>query len=188
MTHTPRDTIKFDGEEAGAGYASPLLDLIASAVLLVLTVIVMIASTNLRMPGGLATAPGLLPFLVAASLFLMALMLGWTALQRKRAGFSAGPDEVRDTPEDMRALGLALVVATYIGCLQYLAFQYGFVVGEIYFILSAFEPVTIVALSAIIHMSWRGPLWITASISTAWTLVLSIVFQKVFTIPLPGGF
>ena len=61
-------------------------------------------------------------------------------------------------------------------------------IGGVYYVLSAFEPVTIVALTAIIHMAWRGPLWVTVSISTAWTHILSIVFQKVFTIPLPGGF
>jgi len=184
----PNEAINFDGEEAGSGYASPMLDLIASCFIIGLTVIVMIASWNLKIPGGLATAPGLLPFLTAASLCIMSLVLAATALQRHKAGVVAGADEIRDTREDMRALALAVTVAIYIACLQFLAFQQGFLIGGAHFILSAFEPVTIIALTTIIHMSWRGPIWITVSISTAWTLILSGVFQKVFNIPLPGGF
>ena len=43
-------------------------------------------------------------------------------------------------------------------------------------------------LCTIIHISWRGPFWITAAISFSWTIVLSLVFQLVFRIPLPGSF
>jgi hypothetical protein len=188
MSKTPSEPIKFDGEEAGAGFASPRLDLIAAAVLIGLTIIVMIASVQLSVPGGWTTAPGLLPFLTAASLCIMAVMLGLTAIQRRRAGVAAESDEIRNTDEDLRTLALALTVALYIACLQYLAFQHSMTVGGVHFVVSAFEPVTIVALSAIIHLSWRGPLWITVLISSVWSLLLSIVFQKVFTIPLPGGF
>ncbi|MEP1209565.1 MAG: tripartite tricarboxylate transporter TctB family protein [Rhizobiaceae bacterium] len=188
MSKTPTEAIKFEGEEAGAGYASPMLDLIASGFVVALTVVVMIASWQLKVPGGLATAPGLLPFLTAASLFIMALALAATALKRHRAGVVAAADEVRDPAQDRRTLVLALTVAVYIACLQFLAFQYGFNIAGAHFILSAFEPVTIVALTVIMHISWRGPIWITVSISTAWTLILSLVFQKMFNIPLPGGF
>lgn len=188
MSNPSPETVKFDGEEAGAGYASPFLDLIATGFLMVLTVIVMIASWSLKVPGSLATAPGLLPFLTAASLFIMALMLGATAIQRHRAGVTSDPEDARNPQEDRRALGLAIAVAVYVACLQFLAFQHGMTIAGVYYVLSAFEPVTIVALTTIIHMAWRGPLWITVSVSTAWTLILSIVFQKVFAIPLPGGF
>lgn len=188
MSKAPTETVKFEGEEAGSGYASPMLDLIASGFVIGLTIVVMIASWQLKVPGGLATAPGLLPFLTAASLCIMALVLASTALQRHRAGVRAAPDEARDPAQDRRTLALAITVAIYIACLQYLAFQLGFNVGGAHFILSAFEPVTIVALAAIIHMSWRGPLWITVLVSTSWTLILSLVFQKMFNIPLPGGF
>lgn len=188
-----QNEIKFEGEEAQAGYASPRLDLIAAVFLIALSVIVMIASLRLPLPGGVYTAPGLLPFLTAASLLLMALMLGYTALQRRRSGVedTTGENvgsEDRDTNQDIRSLLLALSVAIYIGALHYLAFQKPVVLAGLDFTLSAFEPVTIVALAAIIHMFWRGPLWVTVIVSVAWALVLSVVFQKAFLIPLPGGF
>ena len=108
-------------------------------------------------------------------------------LDAAAAGLEA-PEEDRDRAEYLRILALAVLVACYIGCLHLLAFQHGFTILGVYFTLSAFEPTTIIALATIIHVFWGGPIWITTSISVGWTLVLSVVFQKVFVIPLPGGF
>lgn len=188
MSETRETDVKFEGEEAGAGHAAPGLDLVAAAFLIALSVLVMVASVMLPVPGGVRTAPGLLPFLTAASLGVMAVLLGISALSRRRAGVVSDPAEARDNAEDRRALMLALTVALYIAALQMLAFQVFFSVAGVAFVLSAFEPVTIIALAAIIHVSWRGPLWITALISAGWALALSLVFQKLFSIPLPGGF
>lgn len=188
MSEPTSDQVKFEGEEAGSGHASPLLDLTASAFLLVLSAVVLVASIRLPVPGDLLTAPGLLPVLTAASLAGMALMLGFSALGRHRAGVVMDPDETRDPQSDRRTLMLVSAVFIQIVALQSLAFQYYFTISDVNFVLSAFEPVTIIALTAIIHASWRGPLWITVLISTLWTLGLSLVFQKLFQIPLPGGF
>ncbi|RMD95742.1 MAG: hypothetical protein D6811_00170 [Alphaproteobacteria bacterium] len=187
MSGEDKESFRFEGEEAGAGYAPPLLDLIAAGFLVALSVAVMIASLRLPVPGDLRTAPGLLPFLTAASLCGMALFLGYAALRRRRAGATAaaGP---RDLGTDLRTLGLVAALVVYVGCLDLLPFSHGFSIGGVYFTLTTFEPATIVALAAIIHAFWRGPLWITTAVSAGWTLTLSVVFQKVFVIPLPGGF
>ena len=188
MEKSPGDQIKFDGEEAGAGHSAPGADLFAAGFLIALSILVMVASVQLPVPGDLRTAPGLLPFLTGASLAVMALMLGHSAWKRRKAGVVMNPEDARNKEEDKRALLLAAVVAIYILALQYLAFQVYWTVAGVPIVLSAFEPVTIVALSAIIHVSWRGALWVTVSISAFWTLLLSLVFQKLFLIPLPGGF
>lgn len=191
MTQNCNETVEFEGEEAGAGYASPSLDLAATIVLIALSIVVMVASFSLPAPGGLLTAPGLLPFLTAASLFLMAVMLGLTALQRRAAGKASGADDAvdsRDASEDIGSLLLAVSVAAYIGALHFLAFQYHVTLAGMHYTLSAFEPVTIITLATIIQSVWRGPLWITTCVSISWTLLLSLVFQKIFLIPLPGGF
>lgn len=188
MNQNHNEVVKFQGEEAGAGYASPVLDLIAALALIILSIVVMVASFALPAPGGVLTAPGLLPFLTAASLFLMALMLGVTALQRRAAGESSEVYNNRQSTEDRGALLLAVSIAVYIGALQFLAFQYNTVIAGVHYTISAFEPVTIVAIATIIQTVWRGPLWITTCVSIGWTMLLSIVFQKVFQIPLPGGF
>lgn len=188
MSNTDGKHIEFEGEEAGAGFASPGLDLFASAFLLVLSVVVIGASIALPVPGNWTTAPGLLPLLTGASLGAMAILLGVSAWNRRRAGVISDPDEARSGESDKRAALLAVTIAVYIAALQFLAFQVFFSVIGISFVLSAFEPVTTIAVAAIIHVSWRGPLWITVLISASWTLTLTLVFQKIFSIPLPGGF
>lgn len=118
----------------------------------------------------------------------MAVLLGVSALKRHRAGIGFAEEDRRDRAEDLRTLALAGAVAVYILALQMLAFQVYFAIAGVPFVLSAFEPVTLVALAAIIHVAWRGPLWITTLVATGWTLALSLTFQKLFNIPLPGGF
>jgi len=188
MSDSQQAEIKFEGEEANSGYASPTLDLVATAFLVLLAVVIMAASVALPVPGDVTTAPGLLPFLVAATLLLMALGLGASALARRRTGTPLAVLAERDLPTDLRTLYLGVAVAAYIAALQLFAYQLrlGFLGFE--FRLTAFEPVTILALAAIIHMNWRGPIWITTCVSVGWTVTLSLVFQKVFNIPLPGSF
>ena len=188
MGQSKSDAVGFEGEEAGAGLAAPGLDLLAAGFLFALSVLVMIASWRLPLPDELRTAPGLLPFLTAASLGVMSIVLASSALKRRRDGVVMDPSEIRDSAEDGRVVVLALTVAIYIAALQLLAFQVFFAIAGVALVLSAFEPVTTIALATIIHFFWRGPLWITVVISTGWTLTLSLVFQKVFAIPLPGGF
>lgn len=177
------DQISFEGEETGAGHAAPGLDLIATGFLIVLSILAMAAS--LTLPGALTTAPAFLPFLTAASLLVMAILLGVSALGRRRAGVVTDPADARNSGEDRRTLLLVVTVALYIAALQLLAFQAFFSIAGIPLILSAFEPATVLALATIIHLSWRGALWITVLIAAGWTFTLSPVFQKIFLIPLP---
>ncbi len=188
MADQGQPAVKFEGEEAGTDLASPKLDLIASAALIAIAISMMAASFALPMPGAFQTAPGLLPFIVAASLFVMALGLGASALARRGAGNHMPAFAGRDLSTDLRSLLLAVAVAIYIAALQVLAFQQNFSIFGTSLRLSAFEPATIVTLAVIVHMSWRGPLWITATVSIVWTTILSLVFQLVFRVPLPGTF
>ena len=188
MADEKSDQIAFEGEEAASGFGSPALDLIASVFLIVLSLAFAFASLSLPVPGDLNTAPGLLPFIVAASLLLMAVGLGASALARRRAGESGTAFADRDLATDLRSLLLAGTVAVYILALQQLAFQQNFSAFGQNLRLTAFEPVTVIALSTIIHFSWRGPVWITTSVAVTWTVILSLVFQIVFRIPLPGTF
>ena len=80
------------------------------------------------------------------------------------------------------------MVAVYIAALQVLAFRHDIVIGSIRHTISAFEPVSVVAISAIIVLSYRGRLWITVLVTVGWVTILSLVFQQLFKIPLPGSF
>lgn len=188
MSNSEDSKVTFEGEDANAGFASPALDLVAAAALIAISVAMMVASAALPVPGAIHTAPGLLPFIVSGTLFLMALGLGASALARRRAGIHQPALAGRDLVTDFRSLILAGAVAVYIAALQVLAFQQQLPIPGMNLKLTAFEPATILTLCAIIHVSWRGPFWITAAISIIWTIVLSLVFQIVFRIPLPGSF
>lgn len=182
------EDIHFEGEEANAGYAAPMLDLIAAAALVALSLAVMVGAAGLPVPGDLLTAPGLLPFAVAAALLLMSLGLGASALGRRRAGVRIPLLDGRDLATDGKSLLLAAAVAVYIAALQFLAFRHDIVIGGFRHTLSAFEPVSVIAIAAIIKASWRGPLWAAVLIAAGWTLTLALVFAHVFKIPLPGSF
>ncbi|MCP5087229.1 MAG: hypothetical protein GY952_10555 [Rhodobacteraceae bacterium] len=188
MADTQQPEIKFEGEEAESGYASPALDLVAATFLILLSLGFMAASVALPVPGDLATAPGLLPFLVSATLLMMAIGLVASALVRRRSGAKVAALAEGDAQTRLRTLFLGVAVAVYIAALQLFAFQLRLEFLGFSFRLTAFEPVTVLALSTIIHVFWRGPIWITVCVSAGWALTLSLVFQKIFKIPLPGSF
>ncbi|QPM90471.1 tripartite tricarboxylate transporter TctB family protein [Pseudooceanicola algae] len=188
MTSPVSDDIKFEGEDANAGDAAPILDIIAAGALIATAIVVMVASLRLPVPGSALTAPGLLPFMAAASLAVMAIVLGHSAIQRRRVTGASSEQLFGDLEEQMRMLVLAGMVGAYILALQLLAFQVYFDIAGIPFVFSAFQPVSFIALAAIMHVFWRGPLWTKAAISAGWTLALTLTFQKLFNIPLPGGF
>jgi hypothetical protein len=171
--------------EEHSGYAPPVLDLIAAASLVALSVWVMIEAARMEVPGALATAPGLLPFLSAASLAVMAIALGWLAWRRRAAGITvAGPPghgaEVR------RAAVLFAIVGCYLLALQVLSFDYALSVAGTRLVIGSFELVSIVVLTALLGMFWGRSLALCALVAAGWILALSGVFRYFFKLPLPG--
>ena len=70
---------EFAGEEEGAGYAAPSVDMIAAVLLTLLAGWYSWEALGFRAPGGWRTAPGLLPLAAGLSLMAMAVGLGLTA-------------------------------------------------------------------------------------------------------------
>lgn len=174
----------FAGEEESTGFASPALDLIASLALIALSVWVMIEAVGMRRPAGIATAPGLLPFVVGASLCLMAIALAVFALRRRHLGLSVG------LPDDVVAVGrtvfLIVLIGCYIAALQFLSFEYALRLGEARLTAGSFELISIVFLTGILLLFWGRAIWKCLAVSIVWILFLAAVFRHVFTIPLPG--
>jgi hypothetical protein len=176
----------FAGEDENAGFASPRQDLIASAVLIVLSIWIMVESLRLEVPGGdVATAPGLLPFLTAASLCLMALGLAWLAIKRQRAGDTGASAQEEAVPG--RAFLLMALVGAYIFALQLISFDYSAVIAGVRLSYGSFEVLTIVALTAILLVFWQSRLLPCLAVSVVWVTILAGVFRYVFVLPLPGG-
>ncbi len=179
------DEQDFSGEDKNAGFASPVQDLIAAAFLALLSLWVMIESLRLDIPGSLTTAPGLLPFLTAASLCAMAASLGSMAIRRHRKRIAAIPLE--EKLDHLRTAMLVCLIGTYLICIQLIDFEYAFQVGDMRLGYGAFEVLTIIALTIILSVFWGQALWSCLLVSVVWVTLLAGVFRYVFTIPLPGS-
>jgi len=175
----------FSGEDENAGFASPGQDLIAVAILVLLSLWVMIESLRLDNPGTLATAPGLLPFLTAGSLCAMAAALGLMAIRRHRKRITTVPTE--EILDPLRTVMLACLIAVYLVCVQLIDFEYTFHLGGMRLGYGAFEVLTIIALTTILSVFWRQALWLCLLVSVVWVTLLAGAFRYVFTIPLPGS-
>jgi hypothetical protein len=178
------DEHHFSGEDENAGFASPVQDMIAAAFLVLLSLWVMIESVRLDNPGSLTTAPGLLPFLTAGSLAVMAAWLGVMAIKRHRAGIEATPSE--EAPEMSRTIMLVGLIGAYLAGLELISFEYTLQVGGMRLGYGAFEVLTIITLTIILSIFWRQALWACLTVSVVWITLLAGVFRYVFTIPLPG--
>jgi hypothetical protein len=174
----------FAGEDENAGFASPRQDLLASAVLILLSIWIMVESLRLEMPGNLSTAPGLLPFLTAATLCLMALGLAWLAIKRQRAGDTGAGAQEETVPG--RALLLMALVGAYILSLQLVSFEYSATIAGFRLSYGSFEVLTIVAVTAILLIFWQPRIWPCLAVSAVWVTALAAVFRYVFVLPLPG--
>ncbi|MEX3009712.1 tripartite tricarboxylate transporter TctB family protein [Hoeflea sp. TYP-13] len=177
---------KFSGEDENAGFATPIQDMIAAAFLVALSLWVMIESVQLSNPGTLSTTPGLLPFLTAGSLCVMALILGYMAIRRRATGDSAGADE-KEKPEHLRTILLAGFIGAYLLCLQFLKFEYSAVLAGMELSYGAFEVLTILFLTFILAVFWGKAIWMCLTVSVVWITLLAGAFRYVFVIPLPGS-
>ena len=175
----------FSGEDENAGFASPGQDLIAAAVLVLLSLWVMIESVRLDIPGSLATAPGLLPFLTAGSLCAMAAYLASMAIRRHRNRDATVP--LDEKPDHLRTVLLVGFIGAYLICVQMINFEYAFQLAGMRLGYGAFEVLTIIALTTILAVFWRQALWSCLAVSIVWVTLLAGVFRYVFTIPLPGS-
>lgn len=171
-------------EDPNAGMANPIMDLAAAAVVAAIAVFVVIESLRLPVPGGIFTAPGLLPFLTSASLLVMALLLGYSAIVRRRTTPRA-LDRI-EIPEDFkRTLVLGGIVILYVLGLQVVPVDVSFNVGSLHFVIGAFEVVSLVVITGLLKLYWRAPLWACLAVTVGWIAFLSIVFRMLFQTPLP---
>jgi hypothetical protein len=172
-------------EDANAELATSIMDLTAAVVIAAIAIFVAAESLRLPVPGGVVfTAPGLLPFLTAASLVVMAVLLGYSAIIRRRA-MPRALDRFEIPADAMRSLTLGGIVVLYVLALQVVPFETSFNVSSLHFYIGAFEPVSIVFITGLLRLYWRATLWACLAVTVAWIAFLSIVFRVLFQTPLP---
>lgn len=184
MSHS--DHGDFAGEEEGAGYAAPSVDLFAAVLLILLSGWYSWEAWGFRMPGGWRTAPGLVPLFAGLSLMAMALVLGLTAWRRRGQTAPAPAVDAATQGDALRTVMLIGVLFVYLLAMGSITFGLRGYVGGVYLVVGAFEITTILCLSALMRLFWNGPLWIIASVAIGWTAFLSVTFRNIFQISLPG--
>jgi len=184
MTDQPRSALS---EDPNAGHATPFMDLLAAGILAAIALWFLVEALRLPVPGGITTAPGLLPFLTAATLVVMALLLGLDALARRRKGIAGlpVPDGLELPPDFLRSLALGVILIVYVAALEFVSIEVAFTLFGLRFIVGAFETVTVIVLAAILRIYWQAPLWTCVAVSFGWIAFLSIVFRMIFSQPLP---
>jgi len=171
-------------EDANAGMATPIMDLIAAVVIGLIALFIAIESLRLPVPSKVFTAPGLLPFLTSASLLIMAALLGYSALQRRRTTPRAL--DRFEVPDDIkRSVTLGGIVIVYVLGLQFIPIEVTFQIGSLRFLIGAFEVVSLVVVTGLLKVYWRAPLWACLAVTVGWIAFLSIVFRMLFQTPLP---
>jgi hypothetical protein len=177
----PENTVL--SEDPNAGQATPVMDMIAAGLVAAIALWIGVESLRLPMPGGLITAPGLLPFLTTGSLLVMAGLLALSALRRRRqAGEGGGIELPEEFPRSM-ALGAILIV--YVAALQFLPVEAAVRAGPVRLVVGNFEVATVVIMTAILRIFWRSALWACLAVSVGWVAFLSLVFRLVFELRLP---
>jgi hypothetical protein len=171
-------------EDPNAGLASPIMDLSAALVIAAIAIWVAVESLRLPLPGGIITAPGLLPFATAGTLLIMAGLLAAAALRRRRT-LAPGADRIELPADFWRSMILGAILIAYVAALQFLPIAAAISVGSTRLAVGNFEVATIIVLTAILRVFWRRALWACLAVSAGWVAFLSLVFRLVFALQLP---
>ncbi len=171
-------------EDPNAGVATPSMDLLAACIVAAIAIWVLVESLRLPVPGDLITAPGLLPFLTAGSLLVMSGLLAFGALLRRRT-MAPGTDRIEFPSDFARSMLLGGLLVIYVAGLQFLPVATAITIGALRLVIGSFEVVSIIVLTAVLWIFWRGPLWVCLAITFGWIAFLSLVFRLVFKIQLP---
>ena len=181
----------FVGEEGGDRRATPESELVAACVLSVISLVAIYLAMGLEVPGSVLTAPALFPIITGIGLLLMALGLGGMAVRRgarfqidglRRWAVAMGVDD-----EIRRGGFLIAIIAVYVLAVDWVGFDLRMPTEFFVFRFSSYELFSIVALSGILRLFWRAPLWHCVLVATLWSLALASVFRYGFHILLPGS-
>ena len=130
--------------------------------------------------------PGLLPFVTAGSLCVMALILGHMALRRRHLP-PPETSSATEKEEHFRTFLLAAFVAAYLLCLQFIGFEYTAIIAGMELSYGAFEVLTILFTTVVLAIFWGKALWMCLAVAAVWITLLAAAFRYVFVIPLPGS-
>ena len=166
-------------------------DIAAAGVIIALSLLFMILAVCMPNPDTIFTHPGLLPFSIGLTLILMAVGLTVRAI---RLGGVKNILQARERSvrtyfadlENRRTFLVIGIIILYVVLVDFIAFDLRLPAGNFVFHFSSFELISIIVLSAILRIFWRGTLKMCFLISACWIIVLASAFRYAFHILMPG--
>ena len=189
---SPDNTNQLDGVEDSEKNLIARKNLVGAAMIGLLAMLTMFFSLRLVIPGSIYTAPGLLPFIVGFTLFLMAITLG---MQSIRAGaltksntFFAGLAFTNWSEEDRRRLMLAALIIIYVLLVAFVNFNLQIPGASFGFEISSYEVISIVMVTWILYLFWKASITRCFVITVINVELLATIFRYGFGILMPETF
>ena len=183
-----RDDFKkksYISEDEGAGYAAPIIDLISSSAILILSFWIIYESLKLKIPdNNILTAPALLPLLISISLIFMTFGIFYKSL--KKLSISKTKSNHKETDHITKII-CPVALFFYILGLTKLSFSYKLYFSNYQLDFGPFLILTIILLTLLLYIFWKQRVLSCFVISLVWSLFLSFTFTNFFNIPLPGN-
>tara|TARA_B100000401_G_scaffold432937_1_gene370950 strand:+ start:747 stop:1301 length:555 start_codon:yes stop_codon:yes gene_type:complete len=176
---------KFISEDEGAGLAAPLIDLISSCFIIIVSLWFIYESIKLKVPDqNFLTAPALLPIITSITLIMMLSIILIKSI--KKFNFIESKKLLK-TINYKKNLISPLILLIYIFGLTNYNFSYELYIFNLELILGSFLIYTIITLTLLLHIYWGKKLILCLLVSVVWSLFLSITFVNFFNTPLPGS-
>tara|TARA_Y100001970_G_C14228755_1_gene857334 strand:- start:1088 stop:1618 length:531 start_codon:yes stop_codon:yes gene_type:complete len=164
-------------------------DLLSALVLSIFSIIVMVLSLNLDVPGSIYTAPGLLPFIASLALLFLSILLAIQAIRSNGFFKLRKLDfELDITQENKRTFLLLALISIYVFTVGFTRFE--FIVPIILFDyrLSSFQIISTIMITIIVKIFWDKKILRCFSIVFIFVESLSAIFRYGFGILMPGYF
>ncbi len=164
-------------------------DLMSSLLLSIFSIIVMVLSLNLDVPGSLYTAPGLLPFVASLALLILSILLAIKTIKSKASFKTRKLNlDLATTQENKRTLLLLALISIYIFTVGFTRFE--FIIPMVFFDyrLSSFQIISTIMITVIVKIFWDKKILRCFSIVFIVVESLSAIFRYGFGILMPGYF
>ena len=177
--------------------STPNKDLASAFVIGLLSVLVIVFSIRLDMPGPFYTAPGLLPFFTGCTLLLMAIMLGKQAI---RAGAAVNLSELLDDltivakqlwsgEQDRRRFLLMVIITFYVLLIAFINFNFRIPTPlDFDFEISSYEVISVFVVTWILRMFWKASVRRCFIVTLTTVVMLTSIFRYGFGILMPETF
>lgn len=172
-------------EDEGAGYAAPIIDLISSSTIIILSFWIIYESLKLKVPDdNIFTAPALLPIVISISLIFMVSTILYASFNKLNLTKNKFRLNISRQSEKFIC---PIALFFYIYGLTKLDYSYKFYFSNYQLDFGPFLTLTIVLLTFLLYIFWKRKLLPCFIVSSLWSLFLSFTFINFFNIPLPGN-